>query len=466
MRYLFIFLSPLVFLSLNAQTIKRWSGGKQEIKNQQLSYTLKRDIFSDHGWTQPDVVSRPINFDNGSYEFSLGGKTMSIKQGSADNILLEGGRSSLQAERKKVKGKYYYAREKLKLKPVTRYRWVSHTTTMSQTVPVVRYRSVTRYQYDYATKTSRPVTTQESYTTYETRWVPKTDWRWEGYTAYEYDIPEYSVYSFVLPDSTHLMVYEDTVGGQKKYYLQNASYALATDESGTHYILIDENLNGNYSDPEDKIMFNTWNPYAKGSSYRNLRFFKENSWFDIKYLLEEYFVDIQLADGQFKLDYANNKYAAQKGKGKVNFIGVPKEAEIVINEQKYRPKKSFKSEYGVFKVTIKQKNYLDFVTTYEVDADNPEKTITYQAAGGAAPFSIKNIFAEDYFVTVSNENGYERTYHNTSELNVPPGSNEITIYTNGFTATYSGTFSAGTEVEYDFEKEVKKLNEENKDAGK
>jgi hypothetical protein len=458
MRFFFLSACVIISVCLHAQTIKRWSGGKQEIKDQQLPFSIHSDIFADYGWMKPEAGSRPVDLSSGSSAFTFNGKEFKLTNEGNGDLTLEGNGTKLSATKEKTKGRYYYSKAKLKLVPVIRYRWVSHYTTTAQTLPVVRYRTVTSYQYDYASKTSRPVSRQESYVSYETRWVPKTDWRWESYTTYEYDIPEYHIYSYRLPDSTHLIVYEDSAAAGSKYYIQNASYVKATDESGTNYILTDDDMNGSYTDPTDKIVFNSWNPYQKNSSFRRLRFFKENSWFTLKYLLEEYFVDIELSGGQLTLNYANSKYNEAKGKGKVHFVNVPKNAEVLINGRNYKPRETYKSEYGVFKVTIKQKNYLDYVTTYVIDDSAKEQTVSYQVTGGAAPFTIKNIFAEDYFVTVTNASGYGRTYHNTSDINVPPGDTQIEIYTDGFTTVYDGSFKAGEPVEYDFEAEVKKLN--------
>lgn len=426
------------------------------MNNKQMSCDLKENIFKDYGWSKPDIKGQKINLENNQAAFTWNGKSYTLQRDQEQLILKEASGTTISGQKKRSSGDMYFDKSSLKLKPVQRSRWVSHQTTQMQTVMVTKTRPVTRYQYDYSSKTSRPVYSTESYMATEYRLVPKTEWKWEFYTDYEIDIPAYDYHTFTMPNGTHLVIYEANPG----LVLQNISYYSAIDEQGINHVLLDADNNGSFLDQSDRIMFNSWNPYAKESNYRPVRFFRENSWYDLAYLKNENFLTIGLSNNTLSLQYENDAYAQSKEKGRVTFSDIPEKATLIINGQAFRSRssdKTFKSEYGIFKARIQQKGYLDHEVTYTVNKDNPNPVIKYQPTAAAALLEIRNIFLPNYFVLVTNDKGYSRTYYNTSSLSVPTGNNQIQIYSEGFTFPYAFTARAEESTSLDFEAEIKKL---------
>jgi hypothetical protein len=336
------------------------------MSNKQIPVSLQQNIFKDFGWAKPELKGlrltlennkAPISWNNAAYTLLKEQDGFSLKN---ENGFVAAGKNN------RSHSDMYYDMSALTLKPVMRSRWVSYQTYTTQMVSVPHTRSVTRYVYDSYSKTSKPVYSMETYYSYETRMVPRTDWRWENYTVYELDIPDYEYYAFTMPDSTNLIIY-DAKGGP---YLQNASYLSAIDKDGINHVLIDANNNGTFLDQEDRIMFNSWNPYSKDSKYRPMRLFRENSWYGLAFLKNENFLTFSQKNGQLNLEYENDQYANSKEKGSVIFSGLPEKATLIINGQEFKTSKKdkvYKSEYGLFNARIVQKGKLDYETTYTVN---------------------------------------------------------------------------------------------------
>src|SRR4030042_1914007 len=123
----------------------------------------------------------------------------------------------------------------------------------------------------------------------------KTVWNWE--TVYEkmVDIPAYDVYKFNTDSGDSFLVYRIVEEGKLEYYFQNVGYISAitsgdADKSRlqpVRILIIDANANGTYFDDEDMILFNSWNPYARNSSYQEVERFLDNFWYRLGYLKTE-----------------------------------------------------------------------------------------------------------------------------------------------------------------------------------
>jgi len=451
-----IFLT-LLFTSLgNAQTIQRWTLGKSEITSKTIPTKIRTNIFQDYLWTKPDLGSKEFYFTNGKTLINWKGKSWEIKKNEDSTITVSNNELiSITSNLLLSNGDMYYDKSKLKLKPEIKQRWVSYLTYVSQTLPVTRYRNVTSYQYNASTGTSTPVYRMQSYIAYETKQVPQTRWKWENYTVYTLDIPNYNYYSFIFSDSTQLFVYEDS----GKYFLQTPSYSLSEDENGISYIITDNNTNGILAEIDDAILFNSWNPYSKFSKYKKVPFFKDNSWYNLKFLFEENFLSTEIIDSHLVMNYRNEKYSDSKEKGKLILTNLPKDAEVKINGKYYKSKKKgkYKSEYGLFKINISRKGYLDFEELYEINEENMIQNIIYKPQGIASIFKLKNLFKDDYFVTISNKDNYHKTYHNLKQVNVPIGDIDVEIYTDGSVLTKKMNSKKSEIIEFDYESEIQKV---------
>jgi len=100
---------------------------------------------------------------------------------------------------------------------------------------------------------------------------------------------------------------------------------------------------------------------------------------------------------------------------------------------------------------------LDFEESYEINEKNIIQNINYESQSIASIFKLKNLFKDDYFVTVSNKDNYYKTYHNAKEVNVPIGDVDIEIYTDGSTLTKKLNTKESEIIEFDYESEIQKV---------
>jgi len=292
------------------------------------------------------------------------------------------------------------------------------------------------------------------YTSHEMRSTAQTDYRWEVYAELVIDVPKYKYYDFTLSDSTNIILYRV----DNNYYLQNVSYIYAEDNDGLKYILIDNNMNGSYTDVQDRIMFSSWNPYSKNSSYRKSLFLVSNKWYEINYLSTEYFLDFATTADVLTMDYKNDKYISGSDKGKIFFKNLPEKATFQINGKRYAlndRERGFKSEYGMYKITIKKRGYLDYDTVVVVDEKSPAAIISYKNTDIASTVEIQNIYSDGYFVNVSNNRGFRKTFYNLNKIEVPVGFNNFEIQTDGITVAKNLRSSAEGQNAIDFEQELK-----------
>jgi hypothetical protein len=457
--YLFL-LSALCVQITYGQTFKRWPNGRVEMVSKELSFTQKPNIFNDFKWTYPSIKSIPVVFKDGNAAFDFAGKHFQATLVSDKSMRLsEVNGANVESSEQLSEGNMYYDKSSLRYKAVTVSSWTPYTTYTQQSVPVTRTRSVAVY----SSSNGKPTTSyrNESYTVYEYRSVARTDYRYTPHTTYVLDIPQYPYYSFKMNDSVAFVVYKTG----SKYYVQNASYIIATDLDNVNHIFIDANSNGDFFDDADKVMFNSWDPYSKTSSYRPAGMFRDNNWYDLPFLRTNNFLTFSKSavTGKLKIDYENSSFSDDEEKGKVTIENVPDDADLMVNGKMYRAKKgtkTYKTQYGKFFVRISKDGYMDFEANYYVDATNPVTSITYQSPKEAGLVQMQNIFQKSYFVTVSDSNGYNQTHNNAARFKVPLGAATVAIYSDGFTLTKQFHLAAGEKATIDFEAEIKKLQDE------
>lgn len=454
-----------------SQKIKRDRHLQRVLDSTQLSLAQNTDIFEDYGWLQPNVGSVPIQFDQGAASFNMNGKAVSASLADDGSIQLTAGGNEIAASSEKCKNCYYDI-SILQLKPVTTTRWVPVTSYQMQMVPVMRTRMVTRYQYNSSTGSSQPVYSSETYTAYESRSVPTTTYQYQTTTTFVLDIPVTTVYRFkdVFAENDQLLIYE--VGdNDKKYYAQMASYLLAKTEDDINYIFIDVNGNGVFLEPADKVAFNTWNPFSKGSKFRPMFHFKENRWYSISELSDSYFIGFErMGEKHVFTTNKNNMFKDVKGYGKLHVKGVSEDCILEVNKRKYKKlTKPLKIEYGCYSFKLKREGYLDMVQTGCITKDSPEYMLNYESTETGKELTINNIFSTNYFITVKGENGYETNYYNQKSFQVPEGHVSISIDNSGYVLEQEFDTDTVSTLEIDYESEIKKLlpqdEEKEEDSG-
>ena len=404
-----------------SQTIKRFHQEQFDFINKRMNAQVRSDIFNDFAWLAPDIKATKILFEENFFFFTLNSAGFQIHVFDSSLLEFKGKANSLLISKEVSRNNIYYNKNLLTKKAVIAQKWTTSTLTNT----------------------------------------PKINWNWGTSVDSNLTIPSYQYYPFLLHDSTLLYLYEvpDSMGN-KSYYLQNASYILATDGNGIKYILLDANCNGSYTDSNDKILFNTWNPYSKESRFRKIKFLKENFWYSQSYLSKEFFLTANFALGKFSIISENNLSETSKI-GSIILTKIPKDAILFINDTCYQLNKrkiTFNCEYGKYNARFFVKGYEDFETTFIINDANKQKEISYpKKTPIAATVIIKNIFASDFIITVKNASGYSQTYNNISTFSIPIGYNELEIYCDGSILNHSFTAIKSETYEVDFGAEITKV---------
>ena len=454
-------------IAYSKEKIRRWPVKRQEVGNMTMHYDVKPNIFQDYKWTSPDVKSHQVDLAKGKVVITYAGTnyTMEVKD---NTIVISNGSGFTASASRQTSNQYYYDITKVKLVPHTVSRSVPHTEYRSTPTVVTHTRSVTHYTYNSSTHSSQPTYSTESYTTTEYHSQAYTSWRYETSTTYVLDVPTTNVYVLKLANDENMVVYEQEEKDGKQYYYQNPTYLIGSDDNDTKYLLVDANSNGNYFDPEDKIMINTWNPFVQGSVYRTSNIYKENKWVALDYLKRNMFMEaVKGTANTIQLRNENDVYMDDDKEGKVTFNNMPDEYTLTINSRRYKVKAKhpdLKSEYGKFRAEISEPGHLPYEFFYTVNDQTPDVVLTYKQMPFAGELTVSNIFTSGYFITVKGANNYLKQYTNTNTFSVPTGKVTIEIDNNGFTFSKDVDVEAGKSVTINYEEEIKKLLPENKDT--
>ena len=471
------FFSALFGDNTGPTKIVRWPEKSGEKHSHVLQGEFQGDIFNDFLWTTPDLHSRKLNlsieygvqkldftFDGSEYEFKV------IDHTKLEWTNAPGG--AVVLELRHSENDRYYDISLLKIVSVTEQRWVPKTEVVPETVPVTRSRMVPQ-TITNADGTSTTIMTTEFYTDFETHFVTKTTWDWETYSRSMVDIPRYSYFELPLgKPGRKLLIYQVAEGDTLNYYLQNPSYLTAMEKDDgflkmrdVRIMILDNNSNGSYSDPEDLILFNVWNPYAKESTYRSIQGLMDNKWFDLLFLENDYFLTIETgSDGLINFINQNDQYVGVKTKGKLiidNQSG--REGVLFVNGRQYRSPQPGQNEYsiefGKYNLILSQEGFIDYRDTFVINHETPEKVVVYNPEDPAGTLRLTNIFAENWSVEYSLPDG-PVTLFNTSELRLPPGNYPVTITVDGLPLTWSVTIKQGGITVLNYEEEIQKIKQE------
>lgn len=454
MKKLYLILPCILFISCTTQIV-RWPDKSEEQQSRSLETINNKSIFKDFLWTTPPIssveISNSFNFKNEQFYFEIKDDQLILKRENKEYIF-----DKIKSDRTIYPNIKY-------LEPTSKLitKWVPKTTTVTETVPVHKTRTVpvTTFNADGSTSTSYQT---ESYTDWETRFVTKTEWFWESHSELSYIVPQFDYYNITIDENVNFYIYNLN----DKYYLQNASYILCTEMNQTFWgekevnlIFIDTNSNGIYFEPDDHILFNTWNPYDENSSYKEISYLMDNQWYYIDELNKELYLDFSLEDELVKISYLNEKYIGNENLGTLTVSGINNiDSKIYVNGKQYRIKDNmpFKIEYGQFNIKVTSKYKVDFFDSFIIDSENTDHKIQYNETAPAALLKIKNIFSKNYFINVSNDI-YSKTYYKTNEINIPFGENTVKINVNGFTLKKTINVDKPEEIKIDFEKEIQKI---------
>ncbi len=405
-----------------SQLIKRFSAQQFEFINKQMNAQVKKDIFTDFAWLAPDFKSNKVLLEEKAYFFMMNEAGIQIREIDSDFFELKGNGNYLLVSREFSKNNIYYDRNILQKRATIINKWCPNFLFGST----------------------------------------KINWSWGACLDSVLTIPSYPFYPFLLRDNSLFYLYEvlDSIG-HKNYYLQNASYVLAVDGNGVKYILLDADCNGSYTDGNDKILFNTWNPYQKESGYKKLPLLKENFWYNQSYLNNTFFLTFHLHHGKFYITDENSIYSSEIKKGVIHFTKIPNEATLFINDTSYQLHKgttSFECEYGKYNARIYVKGFKDFETAFTINDSNSNTIIRYPKTSASATVSIKNIPSTSFIITIKNTSGQNQVLINSNTFSVSNNINDIEIYCDGYNLKCSIDVLKNNFYEIDFREELKIKN--------
>lgn len=446
-----------LLLASCATKIVRWPDKSPEKGSRTLAASENPDIFADFLWTTPPLTSRKIaeNFRYAGREYSF-----RIEEGAL--LLSREGRTE-RFERQRSEGEIYPSTDYLEPATRTVYKWVPETRTVMESVPVSKTRSV-----PYTTTGMNGMMTTsyrtEFYTEIEHRFVTKTEWVWRSQVEHWYRVPSFDYYRIEREGELPFLIYE--IDGET--YLQNPGYLLCREtnksfwgEKEINLLFIDTNADGNFLDPEDHMLFHSWNPYDPRSRHREISRLMDNKWYYTDALEQDLFLSFRLSDGGVALSYLNEAYIDNEEWGSLTVGGIEGlKPDIFLNGKEYNLKndKPAAIQYGRFHMRIQLKKHLDYHCSFTVDEETPQVHIDYRETPPASLLKIRGIYSDNYFVTVTNSEG-SRNYYKADEINIPLGENTVAISVNGFVLTRTIDTDSPRTVNIYFEEEIQKEEE-------
>ena len=462
-RHLGLLVVLVVTLATSCQTtVARWpSNGLKETADRTVPWKTGKSVFSDYLWLDPPVGSRPLSFQNNVAKISFADRELTFELSGEEIALTDQGKRQL-VHPETSKNDRYYNMGILSLKTVTQHRMVQKSRLELTTVSVPKTRSVqkSRSVYDSSRKSFRTeyYTDYEHYTVMESRSVMKYYWEYEPVQIKVLDIPAYTVYSFDLSTGESVLVYRTATG----YVFQNAAYGYYTDKApgflsdvDVKVIFVDANSNGSYTDPEDRLAFNAWNPLVEGSERKEIRGIMENVWYSEKDLKNERFVSYRVKKDrdEIAITNANAKYVKNTQKGKLTLVGLDKtDRAVSVNGAWYEISgKTFVAsiEYGFYNLRIIRTGRLDFSTSFEVNDENRAVQVEVTPTAAAGTFTLKHDFKQ-FKITATDSSGISATTYNEPTMSLVPGSYTVAIAGDGLSVEEQVDIQAGQTWEYDF----------------
>lgn len=459
-------LALCLFASGCTTVVHRWALQGPERAGAALETTAHPDIFEDFLWSTPPIASRKLELvpagDERVARLDFAGETleMTLQQDNTLTAVLGAMKTSATLTRSKrdryadlsALGKKVVMRQRLvsRTRMVTRSEPVTKTRYTTKSVPVTRTRSVSYYdsfakstRYRTETYTDYEMRSQsETYTAYETRthWEPYLAWM----TVPEeiVDIPELEYFELRFSDRTHLLLYRiPRSAGPPEYLLQNPGYIAAHDtqralSSGrVSVIAIDANSNGIYFEPEDRIFFNTMNPYRRDSAYAELPRFLDNYWYRVSELEEHHLLWVALEGGRLRFSSPNAKFAGVTERGSLAIAGLPAGARISLNGRTFGPLRSevFEAaiEFGVYQLHITAPGASEQVERLTVDEAHRAVRLAFRPAPSGS-LSIANISLDHWKVIVRAGDRLVGVHSDARSVQLAPGSYDVTVESGGY----------------------------------
>lgn len=431
-----------------------------------LKVAVKNNIFDEYLWTAPPISARYLKTQKDSTGYSCSVKikdekitlnynpaneTVEIKQ-STEHIF----KSTLQESTNNI----YYDKNTLGIKYRTVMRWVSETEMENKQVAVQKTRQVpfTSMGPNGTMQTSYRT---EFYTDYEWRMVPVTKWVWKSFQEPFLDIPKYKYCHFQYQNLTWQLILDEKASNPA-FWLSNISYLKThgapesfVKDPETTILLIDNNADGIFESPSDRLLLSRWNPYSIENSYISLKGFINNFWYKMDFMENEYFFYFNFDQSNQILEVSNPNAKYQNIKKHGSFTLSPKYQErlrIHLNGRayKFRPGVEYPIQYGKYQLRAVKRGYADYLTTFTINQDNPDFIFEYPDMPRAGTIIIKNIYAQNWLLTLKNQQDNLRTYQNEKKIETVAGEYELQLHVDGLSLKQAIKVEEGVALEIDY----------------
>ncbi len=413
----------LLFFSINltAQNAQKVYADTR-FKSRVVYAQTRPNIFTDFAWTEPDYHQTAVTFLNHVYYFTFNGASFLLTQLDENMMRLEGGGTSSTVEKEVSQKNIYYDKSLLKNTQSTQNKWIAYA--------------------------------QKENTSDSSKY--HLQWKWEQTNASVLVIPEYEIWTFEISEKRIIYIYRiKQANGEFSYFIQNASYLIASEYDGTKLLLLDINCNGIYTDSADQILFHSWNPFDKSKAYKKVNMFVENFWYDISYLNKLLFVDVAYENGKLSLTNTNTLFNNNPNiSGSVSFKKVPKGARILINNEEVLSKKGkniYNYGFGNYHAQVFANGFAANEFTFCVNEKNSNPTFRFQKSEAKAVIELKHLISDDFVVQLKNTNGETQHFYNQKIIETLPGNYEMIMNVGGLQLSEKFELKKNETHVYDFE---------------
>ena len=474
----------IVIVSSCMTVIVRRPGAADQERSRDLPSRLDYNIFQTLLWSTPPLGSLIVDLSmdgSGTFEFAAGVYQVTLEDDGTLSVREPSNRVTRVDPRRSQADRYYDVAE-LQTTVEFEQRWVPRQVLATETVPVHKTRVVTVHGTD-AQGMPTTTTRHETYVDLEIRTVFRTEWGWESQPVTRVVIPDYDYYEVPLDSGQVLWVYRLEEDGRTVLAVQNPNYIRATETEAdvwgaeeVEIVIIDADSDGFYLGPQDRVMFNSWNPYDQASRYTPLRGMVENLWVDLDFVQRTMFVTLKTNDDHsvLAISDANDRFVGVEDIGALIVHNESEyDAEILANNAPIRRARrgrtsEYEIQHGLYTIQFAPNRPVSddpstdgalyaFSRSVTVDNNTPSVEIVYPARARGGVIVLTNIFQESWAIQVRASDGQpleQGLFVDVTEVPVPAGTIEFTIIADGAPISWSLDIDPGERREIDFEAEI------------
>lgn len=424
------------------------------IPDQQLALHYHSNLFRDFGWSWPDLGSRPLARDRDSvFRFSWAGQPAEMRRLPDSMELLLGG-MKLRSARFYTEHDMYYRRDAVGLKHISH----EYTAASYRTIPTferkINYQHIYYFVHDRQTGNYTMVTEVQPSMSIRESYINAPYYYREHYDDYLLFLPAYRFFSFELPDSSRMIVYELNAGpNDRRYFVQNVAYLQASGAGGMHFVLMDSNADGFY-DETDQLMIT-----ADHRQQKKHKGFMFHHWMKFSQAERELQLSLRIRERQLLVKNPNHALSENNEKGSFSLPGFPDRSTVYINgyERKLKPGHTYQAVYGNYHIRVMDGRKLMLSDTFSLGIGQPLVKLDGQRPFPQATVKVTHFIFPIYSARITNtDTDWTHFFLRSDNMKVPAGHIRIELMANGYNLNREYELKAGEELTIDFEQECAK----------